>query len=158
MVAGVEWQAEIDEDGRFDNGDEDEGEGEATGDDGDNNENSDNGNGVDHLKIVGGKTNHILSEAGFADEESGIVILFDDASDVVNLSGHFVGGGFVFGDGEGEFVSVGFGEIGDRFWQDFGGDLVTDDLFEVEDGFDAGYLTEFVIHLDDFVGCEIGIG
>ena len=108
MVAGVEWQAEVNEHGGFDNGDKNERKREAFGYNHDDDENCDDGNGVDDLEIDGGEVDHILRGASLADEEGGVVIGLDDLVDIVDLDADFVGGGGIFGNDKSELPVIAF--------------------------------------------------
>ncbi len=106
LVAGVEWQTEVNEHGRFDNGDKNKWQSETFSNNHDDDENCDNGNGVDDLEVDGGKLDHVLGRAGFADKQGSVVVGFDDLVDAVDLSADFVGGGGVFGNDKGKFPVI----------------------------------------------------
>ena len=88
-LTGVEAETEIDENGRFDDGDKNEWKRDASGGDGNDDKNSDDRNSVDDLEIDRSKVDHVLSRGGLADKESMRIVFFDDAIDAFDLLGDF---------------------------------------------------------------------
>ena len=66
MVASVEREAEVDENGGFNDGDEDDWEGDAASDEHDDNKDGNDRNDVNNLEVMRSEIDHILGEAGLA--------------------------------------------------------------------------------------------
>ena len=117
--AGIEGNAQIDEDGELNDRHQDDRQGDGFQHQGDDDENRRDGNDVDHLKIPVGDGDQILGAGGFPDEHAVFVVLFQYGVDIVHLPVDLVGRHFVPGTDQHELILIALKQAGQRLGQNF---------------------------------------
>ena len=138
-------QAEVDENGQLDNGDEQERQRDAALHEQDDEEDRKDRHGIDDLEVVVGRFDHVLHARGLADEHTGRIIFLQNGIERIDLGIHFVACDLVLRIDEQQLPFVALENRADGIRQDLLRYTGADDGFETEDVFHAIHL----LHIGD---------
>ena len=142
-------QPQVDEDRQLDDRDQDERQRQALLHQRDDHEDRQDGDRIDHLEVVVGGLDHILGAGCLADEHAGLIVLFEDGGELVELVVHRIAGDLVFGVDQQQLPAVRLQDFLDGCGNHGLGDLRADDRFQPQHVLHAVHLLHLVGHCAD---------